>query len=51
KKRRFLYVFSFFIAACISPPDVLSQLIIATPLIALFEFSVFTIVLIENYKK
>nr|YP_007890573.1 Sec-independent protein translocase component TatC [Histiona aroides]AGH24067.1 Sec-independent protein translocase component TatC [Histiona aroides] len=50
-KRRFIYVLSFIIAACISPPDVLSQLIIATPLIALFEASVFIIVLIGNYNK
>lgn len=51
EKRRFMYVSSFILAACISPPDVLSQFIIAMPLITLFEASIFIIILMDNYNK
>lgn len=51
EKRRFMYVSSFILAACISPPDILSQFIIAMPLITLFEASIFIIILMDNYNK
>ncbi len=48
-KRRVIYIFSFVIAAILSPPDILSQFIIAMPLLVFFELSVFTIKLIDIY--
>ncbi len=37
KARPYLYVFSFIIAAILTPPDVLSQIFLALPMILLFE--------------
>lgn len=37
KARPYLYVFSFILAAILTPPDVLSQIFLALPLILLFE--------------
>ena len=48
-KRRFIYLLSFIIAAVLSPPDIMSQFIIAIPLLALFETSTFCIQLIQKY--
>lgn len=39
KYRRHFYIFSLFISALITPPDVLSQIIFACPMILLFELS------------
>jgi sec-independent protein translocase protein TatC len=41
KYRAHVYVFAFIIAAIISPPDVVTQILIALPLIGLFELSYF----------
>lgn len=38
--RRFAYVIIFFIAAILTPPDVLSQMMMAGPLMLLYEFSI-----------
>jgi len=37
KARPYLYVFSFILAAILTPPDVLSQIFLALPMILLFE--------------
>ncbi|MEK9686393.1 MAG: twin-arginine translocase subunit TatC, partial [Methylophilaceae bacterium] len=37
KVRPYLYVFSFILAAILTPPDVLSQIFLALPMILLFE--------------
>lgn len=41
KKRRYAIVFAFIVAAVLTPPDPLSQIGLALPLIALYEISVF----------
>tara|TARA_Y100000590_G_C14843685_1_gene684946 strand:- start:125 stop:421 length:297 start_codon:yes stop_codon:yes gene_type:complete len=40
KIRRYLYLSFFIIAAILTPPDVVSQFLIAIPLICLYEFSI-----------
>ena len=40
KYRRYSYVGMFIVAAVLTPPDVISQLGLAIPLIALYELSV-----------
>lgn len=50
-KRRFLYIFSFIVGAILSPPDILSQFVLATPLILFFEISLLIIKIIQKYKK
>ena len=50
KKRNFACVFSFIIAALLSPPDVFSQIILAIPLLLFYEISLFCIKLLEQYK-
>jgi sec-independent protein translocase protein TatC len=42
-KRRYAIVIAFVIAAVITPPDVVSQLLLALPLILLYEISVITV--------
>jgi sec-independent protein translocase protein TatC len=49
-KRKIFWIFSFILAALISPPDILSQILIAIPLIILFEFSFFFLILLNQYK-
>ena len=39
--RRFIIVIFFILAAILSPPDPISQLMIAIPLLLLYEFSIF----------
>jgi sec-independent protein translocase protein TatC len=39
KARRYVFVAIFIVAAIITPPDIVSQLLLATPLILLFEGS------------
>jgi Sec-independent protein secretion pathway component TatC len=39
-KRRFAVVFAFIIAAVLTPPDVVSQLALAVPLLAFYEISI-----------
>lgn len=48
QKRRYLYVIIVVLAAIFTPPDPLSQLLIAIPFICLFEFSVLLSKLIKN---
>jgi sec-independent protein translocase protein TatC len=47
-KRRYFIVISFVIAAVLTPPDVLSQMSLALPLIALYEGSIWSVRLVER---
>src|SRR5262249_45262967 len=46
-KRRYFIVGAFVIAAVLTPPDVLSQLSLALPLMALYEGSIWSVRLVE----
>jgi sec-independent protein translocase protein TatC len=47
-KRRYFIVGAFVIAAVLTPPDVLSQLSLAVPLMALYEGSIWSVRLVEK---
>ncbi len=42
-KRRYAIVIIFIVAAILTPPDVMSQIILAVPLLALYEISIFLV--------
>jgi sec-independent protein translocase protein TatC len=48
EKRRYFIVGAFVIAAILTPPDVLSQLSLAIPLMALYEGSIWSVRLVEK---
>ena len=48
EKRRYFIVGAFIIAAVLTPPDVLSQLSLALPLMLLYEGSIWAVVLVEK---
>jgi len=48
EKRRYFIVGSFIIAAVLTPPDVLSQLSLAVPLMGLYELSIFSVRMVEK---
>jgi sec-independent protein translocase protein TatC len=47
-KRRYFIVIAFVIAAILTPPDVLSQLSLAVPLVALYEGSIWSVRIVER---
>jgi sec-independent protein translocase protein TatC len=47
-KRRYFIVGAFVIAAVLTPPDVLSQLSLALPLMVLYEGSIWSVKLVEK---
>jgi len=47
-KRRYFIVGAFVIAAVLTPPDVLSQLSLALPLMALYEGSIWSVRMVEK---
>jgi sec-independent protein translocase protein TatC len=47
-KRRYFIVIAFVIAAVLTPPDVLSQMSLALPLLALYEGSIWSVRLVER---
>src|ERR1700704_108671 len=47
-KRRYFIVGAFIIAAVLTPPDVLSQLSLAVPLMGLYELSIFSVRMVEK---
>ena len=47
-KRRYIIVGAFVIAAVLTPPDVLSQMSLALPLLALFEGSIWSVRMVER---
>jgi sec-independent protein translocase protein TatC len=48
EKRRYFVVGAFVIAAILTPPDVLSQLSLAVPLVVLYEGSIWSVRLVEK---
>ncbi len=48
KKRKVFYVLVFIVASVFTPPDVVSQIIVAFPMLLLFEFSCLLLWLIEK---
>jgi sec-independent protein translocase protein TatC len=48
EKRRYAIVLVFVIAAVLTPPDVLSQLMLAVPMLLLYELSVFSVGYLED---
>jgi sec-independent protein translocase protein TatC len=48
RNRRYAIVFAFVVAAVLTPPDVLSQVALAIPLVALYEASIWSVWLIEK---
>jgi len=48
EKRRYFIVGAFIIAAVLTPPDVLSQLSLAIPLMGLYELSIFAVRIVEK---
>ena len=49
--RKFAIVAIFFVAAVITPPDVVSQVMVAVPLLLLYEFSIFLCSLVSRLRK
>ncbi len=47
-KRRYFIVIAFVIAAVLTPPDVLSQMSLAVPLLALYEGSIWSVRMVEK---
>ncbi|MGD0026300.1 MAG: twin-arginine translocase subunit TatC [Xanthobacteraceae bacterium] len=47
-KRRYFIVIAFVIAAVLTPPDVLSQMSLALPLLALYEGSIWSVRMVEK---
>ncbi len=47
-KRRYFIVVAFIIAAVLTPPDVLSQMSLAVPLLALYEGSIIAVKMVEK---
>jgi sec-independent protein translocase protein TatC len=47
-KRRYFIVIAFVIAAVLTPPDVLSQMSLALPLVALYEGSIWSVRVVER---
>jgi len=50
-KRRYFIVIAFIIAAVLTPPDVLSQMSLAIPLLLLYEGSVWSVKMVERKAK
>ena len=48
KKRRYAIVFSFVAAAILTPPDVISQVGLAIPTILLYEFSIYSVAMVQR---
>lgn len=51
EKRRYFIVGAFVIAAVLTPPDVLSQLSLAIPLMGLYELSIYAVQIVERKAK
>ena len=48
QKRRYFIVVAFVIAAVLTPPDVLSQMSLAIPLLLLYELSILSVKMVEG---
>ena len=47
-QRRYAIIFAFFIAAILTPPDIISQILLAIPLLFLYEISILMIRLLDK---
>ena len=50
-KRRYFIVGAFVIAAVLTPPDVLSQMSLAVPLLLLYEGSIWSVRIVEKQRR
>ena len=48
KNRKYNIIIAFAVAAILTPPDIISQIALALPILLLYEFSIFLIKLIEK---
>ena len=48
EKRRYFIVIAFVIAAVLTPPDVLSQMSLALPLLLLYEGAIWSVKMVEK---
>ncbi len=46
-KRRYIIVFAFIVAAFLTPPDVVSQITLASAILILFEISIFLVRIVQ----
>ena len=51
KIRKIIYFFSFILATILTPPDIISQILVGICIIATYEFFLFSIFLTNEYKK
>ena len=51
KRRRYVVVIIFALAAILTPPDPITQVGLAIPLLILYELSIFTVRFIEKKKE
>jgi len=51
EKRKYAILIAFIVAAVITPPDVISQVLLASVLICLYEISIFSVRLIEKKRQ
>tara|TARA_R110000868_G_scaffold877_15_gene6637 strand:+ start:1791 stop:2609 length:819 start_codon:yes stop_codon:yes gene_type:complete len=51
KGRRYAIVIAFFVAAVLTPPDLLSQLMLGIPILILYEMSILSVVIVERRRK
>ena len=51
EKRRYFIVGAFIVAAVLTPPDVISQLSLAIPLLLLYEGSIWSVRMVEGKAK
>lgn len=51
EKRRYSIVFAFIAAAILTPPDVISQVALAIPLLFLYEVSIISVSMVERKRK
>jgi sec-independent protein translocase protein TatC len=51
KLRKILYLFSFVVATLLTPPDILSQIVVGSALIGIYELFLFSMFLTKEYKK
>ncbi len=51
KGRRYAIVITFFVAAVLTPPDILSQFMLGVPILILYELSILSVVMVERRRK
>jgi sec-independent protein translocase protein TatC len=51
KGRRYAIVITFFVAAVLTPPDILSQLMLGIPILVLYELSILSVVMVERKRQ